>query len=1035
MAEDVQNTILNLEDEGNELEEIITTNPTLDPEELTKELDDLLLKWESEDQPSQEKFEEYISKFEEQLAEELIVVGGASLDEIKNEEIKLQEIELDTRKQRADLEKSVAEQELRREREAQLRLQYEIRRRKQEIDRKKQLFLLQQRIQREKMRQAMKKSESHLKWALGIRKGEVQKEYGNLSPQTGTVSATLSALPKWSVEWKHTPQPVKINIVSVRGVKDKLPPGKYVIVTSVYDHMAGHALRWSAWENKKKTGQATLPVGHDGRFNRAELKFDQDLYCALPAKEDMKPAMVFTFELFMLRGDLSPFDRVVAWGAFPICNEHFDIVQGKCKVPLLRGPMRQNIDRFSKIQTLMHKDLDNWLANLYFEVKLLPKYIAGQKEFRVQTKFKQSTVAILDRVRQFTRPNKYRALSETTDGDSDNNDGDDNSEENSENAEIEEFNNNGDFENWWKNTDDNNRAHMETDKKGAIVSPTVAKMSGNTTIAMPFIPEILRKQQESGIKEVYSRRHNFDPDQAYTDQAEDLMTAHEDRLGHNIYEKWQNEPKTSSYTERLEQHLVAIRRRETNLGRHSNVLFERTRFVARMFVGELGLLYFNSLEFWWTILLLVIFWFVRLYLHYFGQYAFLKVLGVEPSVFNFAEPVPGVTVTLNYQTDQLSLGATTGLVLFGPLFIILIYSVAMVFFWLAQKVFLGLPFVISKVMLAFGIWAIIDCVMILIVDACLKRYTCLDTIGDGFKLYCYLKDSTSQGGLGIPITILLYLGILILSTSLVYIYLLMLHNNGRMLDCWWRLTSKENVFLVPYDLEISQQQLAYLVNKAEQWRGPDGERRKCTIYDYVIEADEILRKIERSDATLDSNSLNRSRSVTREIPEANIEIQSQVVETGLKEVTTHTAIYTLHLDGLKELYRQFLRLPDGSIVEIFGDIATAMLGSPDLKAALIRKQRQMEDDLDEEIEQIESAKRGFMSRFRMSGIVEEEEPEEINMDEIDNKVQDVSRGKTVTLRRRPTANSITQNVENLDTVQEDNYQNTTIENSHATTIV
>ena len=32
---------------------------------------------------------------------------------------------------------------------------------KQEIDRKKQLFLLQQRIQREKMRQAMKKSESH----------------------------------------------------------------------------------------------------------------------------------------------------------------------------------------------------------------------------------------------------------------------------------------------------------------------------------------------------------------------------------------------------------------------------------------------------------------------------------------------------------------------------------------------------------------------------------------------------------------------------------------------------------------------------------------------------------------------------------------------------------------------------------------------------------------------------------------------------------------------------------------------------------
>jgi len=38
--------------------------------------------------------------------------------------------------------------------------------------------------------------------------------------------------------------------------------------------------------------------------------------------------------------------------------------------------------------------------------------------------------------------------------------------------------------------------------------------------------------------------------------------------------------------------------------------------------------------------------------------------------------------------------------------------------------------------------------------------------------------------------------------------------------------------------------------------------------------------------------------------------------TNKKEVTTHIAIYTLHLDGLRELYRQFLRLPDGAILEV-----------------------------------------------------------------------------------------------------------------------
>jgi hypothetical protein len=35
-----------------------------------------------------------------------------------------------------------------------------------------------------------------------------------------------------------------------------------------------------------------------------------------------------------------------------------------------------------------------------------------------------------------------------------------------------------------------------------------------------------------------------------------------------------------------------------------------------------------------------------------------------------------------------------------------------------------------------------------------------------------------------------------------------------------------------------------------------------------------------------------------------------------REITTHTSIHTLHLDGLRELYRHFLRLPDGAIVEV-----------------------------------------------------------------------------------------------------------------------
>lgn len=53
-----------------------------------------------------------------------------------------------------------------------------------------------------------------------------------------------------------------------------------------------------------------------------------------------------------------------------------------------------------------------------------------------------------------------------------------------------------------------------------------------------------------------------------------------------------------------------------------------------------------------------------------------------------------------------------------------------------------------------------------------------------------------------------------------------LHNDGRMLDVFQRLTAKEGVFFLPQDLELSNQELSYIVKKAEQWRGFNGERRK-----------------------------------------------------------------------------------------------------------------------------------------------------------------------------------------------------------------
>jgi hypothetical protein len=55
---------------------------------------------------------------------------------------------------------------------------------------------------------------------------------------------------------------------------------------------------------------------------------------------------------------------------------------------------------------------------------------------------------------------------------------------------------------------------------------------------------------------------------------------------------------------------------------------------------------------------------------------------------------------------------------------------------------------------------------------------------------------------------------------------------------------------------LHAQELKHITRKTEQWRGPKGERRKVAVYDYVWEE-----------------------------------------ECGLREVTTHVSIHTLHLDG------------------------------------------------------------------------------------------------------------------------------------------
>ncbi|XP_030070925.1 uncharacterized protein LOC115477898 [Microcaecilia unicolor] len=170
-----------------------------------------------------------------------------------------------------------------------------------------------------------------------------------------------------TVSWPSTPQPIQIQLNCLRGVKDKVPKGRYVLKVSLLSHLGGCALQWSRHKEQQWPG-TTLPVNHAGNFYNVEMYFNQDVHTVPLTEKDVKPGMTLLFELFLLHGANTYIDRVVGWGAFPFYDDNFVILEGKFKCPFLRGHYNTKIDRFRKIEDLIQSDVDNWLCNLYFQV-------------------------------------------------------------------------------------------------------------------------------------------------------------------------------------------------------------------------------------------------------------------------------------------------------------------------------------------------------------------------------------------------------------------------------------------------------------------------------------------------------------------------------------------------------------------------------------------------------------------------------------------------------------------------------------------
>lgn len=848
---------------------------------------------------------EYLDEFEEGVKDEVVMLGQISLDEVQEEEKRLRDEHIEYLDQEAMRKRDQSEEILKREEEAKKRLAIVTKQKRDDIARREEILKQKEKLLMDRLHRAFRRAESQLTSTLESRKGEVKTFYGDLMLADGTYGGSKGR--RWKVDWDKTPQPIQVKLKCLRGVRDKLPGGRYVLMVSLYNRLGGHVLRWSKLKGQM-WGAATLPINHDGQFYNVEMKMDQSVFTVLPSKASLRPGMVLTFELFLLRGSILAKDRVVAWGSFPICDGQFDVIEGKYKCPMLRGEMDPMLDKHDKTEELMASDLDHWMSNLYFEIIKLPRYLAGQKEFEVELHFTSSMVGYPDRVRS---AEEYRDGEKPLPGSTSTMDSDEGSSASlspTDSGTVEIRSEATASKVKLAHKDKKQEAQATTYGSRIINKDKKLKMAigESSDESDDELAELaIRKEEDfkavKGMPGMYYKQYQGKPVDIYHKKLYSMLPK-TPLLAPNIKKK------KLTHVEKLEEHSFAVQPPFVGKGRLARSNHEKLQYVGRQFLAELGLSQWRSREFWGMLLMFIVVFFIRTYMHYIGQWLFLNAISIPINKFNFLP----YTVELNYQSNLLKTREEIAVVWLGPIMNILIFILLVNFCFLSQKLFGMFPDIGCKFNVAYGLLTLLDPLLIIIIDSILKRYIndALNPEADFMKLYWHFERSEGSGLAGIFITSFLYLFTMFMTASIIYMYFLRLHNNGRMLDVYWRLHGAEDNFFTPYDLEISNQELNYIVKKSEAWRGEEGERRKTAVYDYIWEEEDVEESI------WDEHG-----------------VEYREVKPGRKEITTHVSIHTIHLDGLRELYRHFLRLPDGAVVEIFGDIAIPGMDK-DIKLAL-----------------------------------------------------------------------------------------------------
>uniref|UniRef100_A0A673UDY2 Orofacial cleft 1 candidate gene 1 protein n=1 Tax=Suricata suricatta TaxID=37032 RepID=A0A673UDY2_SURSU len=643
------------------------------------------------------------------------------------------------------------------------------------------------------------------------------------------------------VDQGRAPQHLRIQMKCIRVLKSKAPRGSYLLRVSLLGRPGGCVLQWQQMEWLKTR---THSLRHGGNFYDMGLYFHESLYVVscISIFLYVKPGMAFLFELCLLRGKYACFECVVGWAAFPLCDNNFNVMEGKFKCPLLRGHYDQKFDSFRKMEDLMCLDLDHWLCNLYFEVMKLPLSLDDQTTQERQTLLPPEFPVALMAGAQ---------------------------------------------------TEESGMENMAGPSEKQTQETICASLDGQAKSS-------LRSAQGSISHKICPCPMDCDLNLLKEDH--ELHKKRESLIDHSVKQKsaaWRT-GEIEDYSEDLRIHSFFVCSCSSGAnGTGSREFFKHLHFGLMMLFSELQLAEWRSQSFWYIILLIASLWFLRFYLHYLSQWLFLQAISTPVTKFHF----PPFTVELCYPPSSLHIREELLVVVVGPL---MLNAVILPLFLIrrgCQLLFASPPDVLSKLIITMGLWTVLDPLAVFIVDAVLGRLTRNGDppVADAAKLYWVFVRTMQLGILGVMLTVLVYILLFVMSSLVLYLYCLRLHNDSWILDVFQRIHSEEIKFFIPYDLEISNQELSIIVKRSKQWRGINGNRRKVAVYDYIWKNHGFKSRISSCD-------LQKQNEIS-------------VSALGPGDITSHVSIYTVYPSGFRELHRHFLRLPSGALVEVFGDIS------------------------------------------------------------------------------------------------------------------